>query len=144
MKKKLVLCGLFGLVGIVGLLLGSKQLMAFFLFFLLFLLAPLKEDADYEARIHKVLRCSLITCLFAFATVFIFSAILGNMPMITQQMRFDIALLILIEALSGCFVLTIAVFAGGCLLAGVRSHIIAAKGQEIPTAPNNKPENFEV
>lgn len=122
MKKKMVLCGLLGLVGVAGILLSSKQLMAFLLFFLLFLLAFLREGPGYARRMHKAMRNSLITGLFAFATVFMFSAILGNMPMIIEQMQFDIALLIMIEALSWCFVATIAVFVAGCLLAGIMSH----------------------
>lgn len=130
MKKKMVLCGFFGLVGIAGALLGSKQLMAFLLFFLLFALAPMRlEDDDFAPRIKKVLAISFVLSLFSFGTIFLLSAILGGMPMITRQMPLDVLLLIMIEALSWCFAFTIAAFTVGSVAAGITSHIKSGKPQ---------------
>lgn len=110
MKKTMIWCSLFGFVGVAGIFLGSKQLMAFLFFFLLLLLIPLKEGPRFTADIQRSVRNSFIFTLLAFGTIFLFSAILAKVPMIVEQTQFDILLLILINALSWCFGLTIAVF----------------------------------
>ena len=110
MKKTMIWCSLFGFVGVAGIFLGSKQLMAFLFFFLLLLLIPLKEGPRFTADIQRSVRNSFIFTLLAFGTIFTFSAILSKVPMIVEQMQFDILLLILINALSWCFGLTIAIF----------------------------------
>jgi len=110
MKKTMIWCSLFGLVGVAGFFMGSKQLMAFLLFFLLLLLLPLKGGPEFATGIQRAVRNSFIFTLLAFGTIFTFSAILSKVPMIVEQMQFDILLLILINALSWCFGLTIAVF----------------------------------
>ncbi len=89
---------------------GSKQLMAFLFFFLLLLLIPLKEGPRFTADVQRSVRNSFIFTLLAFGTIFLFSAIVAKVPMIVEQMQFDILLMIFIDALSWCFGLTIAVF----------------------------------
>ena len=101
---------------------GSKQLMAFLLFFLLLLLLPLKEGPEFATGIRRAVRNSFIFTLLAFGTIFLFSAILAKVPMIIEQMQFDILLMIFIDALSWCFGLTIAVFVFQVLFYAVLSN----------------------
>lgn len=133
MKKSLILCSLFGLVGVAGSFMGSKQLMAFLLFFLLLFLLPLKEGPDFANGIRRAVRNSFIFTLLAFGTIFMFSAILSKVPMIVEQMQFDILLLIMINALSWCFVLTIAVFVFQVLGSALISHF-----RRSPAAKNSE------
>jgi len=122
MKKTMIWCSLFGLVGVAGFFMGSKQLMAFLLFFLLLLLLPLKEGPEFATGIRRAVRNSFIFTLLAFGTIFLFSAILAKVPMIIEQMQFDILLMIFIDALSWCFGLTIAVFVFQVLFYAVLSN----------------------
>lgn len=121
MKNKLVHTSLFGFAGVAGYFLNSKQLMGFFLFFLLLLLIPVKVGGDFKERIQKVIRNSFIFSLAAFSTVFFFTAILVKTPMIMERSQFDILLLVLIHALSWCFVLTIGIFVFQVILAALLS-----------------------
>ena len=145
MKKTLILCSLFGLVGVAGFFLSSKQLMAFLIFFLLLMLIPLKETPDFPAYVHRSVRNSFIFTLLAYGTIFLFSAILAKTPMIVEQMQFDVLLLIFIQALSWCFVLTIAVFVLQVILFPLISTLrrpVVPSGKDEEALLNKEPQSM--
>ncbi len=140
MTGRLAWCSLIGVAGVAGILVRSPQLTALLLFAPLLSLVPLRSriGGEFPTRMGAVMRWTLVLSLFAFATVFLFGALVAGMPSIIQQMPFDIALLMMVEALSWCFVLGVAVFVLGTVgaaLASARTGPTSRAGKQGDVAP---------